>query len=94
MLARFATASFAGCEMMYDGEFNFNFQVLYDTPVMLMPGDSLTTTCTYNNTTDANVAFGQSTNQEMCYNFTYAWPAHALDNPGAEIGGATNTCLH
>lgn len=82
-----------GSETMYDGEFNFNFQVLYDTPVMLLPGDSLTTTCSFNNTTDGNVTFGQSTDQEMCYNFTYAWPAHALDNPGAEIGGATNNCL-
>lgn len=81
-------------ETMYDGLFNFDLQSVHETPAMLMPGDSITTTCTFNNTTAAPVGFGQSTEQEMCYNFTYAWPAHALDNPGAEIGGATNTCLH
>jgi hypothetical protein len=81
-------------EMMYDGPFNFDSQVLHETPVLLQPGDSVTTTCTFQNTTAAAVGFGQSTQQEMCYNFTYAWPAHALDNPGAEIGGASNTCLH
>jgi hypothetical protein len=81
-------------EMMYDGEFNFNSQTVHETPVALMPGDRVTTTCTFLNTTDGPVGFGQSTSQEMCYNFVYAWPAHALDNPGAELGGASNTCLH
>jgi hypothetical protein len=79
---------------MYDGAFNFDRQLLHESPVMLMPGDSVTTTCTFQNSTPAAVGFGQSTQQEMCYNFAYAWPAHALDNPGAEIGGATNACLH
>lgn len=81
-------------DVMWDGAFDFNSQTLHDTPVSLMPGDSVNTTCTFMNTTDNPVAFGQSTTQEMCYNFTYAWPAHALDNPGAELGGAENTCLH
>jgi cytochrome c553 len=81
-------------ETMYDGDFSFDFQVLHDSALLLMPGDSVTTTCTFDNTTDGTVSFGQSTTQEMCYNFTYAWPAHALDNPGAELGGATNACLH
>jgi hypothetical protein len=88
------TRAAGGSDVLYDGPFNFNFQVLYDTPLKLMPGDTLTTSCVFNNTGDGPVTFGQSTDQEMCYNFTYAWPAHALDNPGAEIGGANNTCLH
>jgi hypothetical protein len=81
-------------DVLYDGDFSFDFQVLHDTPLLLAPGDTVTTTCTYDNTTDGDVSFGQSTTQEMCYNFTYAWPAHALDNAGAELGGATNACLH
>jgi hypothetical protein len=81
-------------EMLYDGDFTFEFQVLHDTPLLLNPGDSVTTTCSYDNTTNAPTGFGQSTTQEMCYNFTYAWPAHSLDNAGAELGGASNTCLH
>jgi hypothetical protein len=81
-------------EIMYDGAFSFESQLLHDTPLLLNPGDTVTTTCTFQNTTAGVVGFGQSTTQEMCYNFTYAWPAHALDNPGAELGGASNTCLH
>jgi hypothetical protein len=81
-------------EMMYDGDFDFNAQTIHDSKASLMPGDRVSTTCTFLNTTDNPVGFGQSTTQEMCYNFVYAWPAHALDNPGAELGGATNTCLH
>ncbi len=83
-----------GQDVMYDGAFDFNAQQVHETPVTLMPGDRVTTTCTFMNTTDLPVLFGQSTTQEMCYNFAYAWPAHALDNPGAEIGGALNNCLH
>jgi hypothetical protein len=83
-----------GQDILYDGDFSFEFQVSYDSPLLLQPGDSLTTTCSYENSTDGSVSFGQSTDKEMCFNFTYAWPAHALDNPGAELGGASNTCLH
>jgi hypothetical protein len=83
-----------GQDLMYDGDFSFQFQVLHDSPLLLQAGDSLTTTCSFQNSTDASVSFGQSTDKEMCFNFTYAWPAHALDNPGAELGGATNACLH
>jgi hypothetical protein len=82
-----------GQDTLWDGDFSFNFQVLHDTPLMLMPGDTIATTCTYQNTTDDTVMFGQSTQQEMCFNFAYAWPAHALDNAG-QVGGAENTCLH
>lgn len=80
-------------EVMYDGEFNFESQLMHDSPLLLMPGDTVTTTCTFKNTTTLPVGFGPSTGEEMCFNFTYAWPAHALDNPGGVIGGAANTCL-
>jgi len=81
-------------ETMYDGDFNFEFQVSHDSPLLLNPGDTVTTTCTFNNTTNNQVNFGQSTTMEMCFNFTYAWPAHALDHPGGEIGSSPNSCLH
>jgi hypothetical protein len=80
-------------ETLYDGDFSFEFQVLYDTPMLLNPGDTVTTTCSYQNTTPNQVTFGQSTTQEMCFNFAYAWPAHSLDNPGGAIGAASNTCF-
>jgi hypothetical protein len=80
-------------ETLYDGDFSFEFQALHDTPTLLQPGDAITTTCSYQNTTPAAVGFGQSTTEEMCFNFVYAWPAHALDNSGANFGEASNTCL-
>jgi hypothetical protein len=81
-------------EVMYDGAFNFEFQTVYDTPILLHPGDTVTTTCTYMNTSSRVVNFGQSTEMEMCFNFTYAWPAHALDHPGGAIGSSPNSCFH
>lgn len=83
-----------GTEVMYDGAFNFEFQVIYDTPVLLNPGDTVTTTCTFDNTSDREINFGASTEMEMCFNFTYAWPAHALDNPGGAIGESLNACFN
>jgi hypothetical protein len=62
--------------------------VAYD----LKPGETLTSTCTYNNTTDKGAPFGESTDSEMCYQFTYSWPAHALDNHAASLIGTSNTC--
>jgi hypothetical protein len=58
--------------------FDFNSQVSYSTPLVLKPGDHLTTTCDYENTTDAVVTTGTSTTSEMCFNFVTAYPAGAL----------------
>ena len=66
---------------------------LYDTPAVVKPGETLTTTCTFNNTTSAAIAFGTVSEAEMCYNFVVAYPAKALHNPGNSIEGALNTCL-
>jgi hypothetical protein len=79
-------------ETLHDAPFTFANQTSYDTPTLLLPGDTLTTTCWYNNTTGAAVTFGPSTTQEMCYAFLYAWPAHALDGNGG-IVGASNECI-
>lgn len=40
---------------------------------MLEHGDSITSTCTFDNVTDSAVPYGPSTDQEMCYNFTVAY---------------------
>jgi hypothetical protein len=69
--------------------FDFNSQVSYATPFILRPGDSLTTTCEYNNTTNAAVATGTSTTAEMCYNFVTAYPAGALQSKSL-FGGSTS----
>jgi hypothetical protein len=84
-----------GQELLIDKPFSFASQVGYDVDFTLKPGDSLFTTCHYENTTTAGVGFGPSTTQEMCYDFLYAYPAHALDHPpfgGVITSGAANLC--
>jgi hypothetical protein len=77
---------------VFNKPFDFSHQVHYAASVDLAPGDTITSTCTFNNTTDANVAFGPSTTQEMCYQFAFSYPAHALENGVISLIGASNTC--
>jgi hypothetical protein len=79
-------------ETVFDKPFDFNHQVHYPQQLKLMPGDTITSTCTFNNTTDKGVPFGESSDTEMCYQFTFAWPAHSLENHAASLIGASNTC--
>jgi hypothetical protein len=82
-------------EVLLDKPFNFQSQIGYDVDFVINPGDTLFTTCQYQNTTAGPVGFGPSTSQEMCYDFLYAYPAHALDHPpfGKVItSGAANLC--
>jgi hypothetical protein len=75
-------------ETLIDKPFDFNSQLLYDTPATINAGDTLTTTCYYN----APVTFGQGTMNEMCYNFVLAYPAGALaGGPGLSHNG--NLCI-
>jgi hypothetical protein len=80
-------------EVLLDKPFVFLDQRTYVTPTLVHPGDTLTTTCTYQNTTSSTVLFGPSTTQEMCYNFVLAYPADALSHPGLSLEGSQNTCL-
>jgi hypothetical protein len=81
-------------ETIFDKPFTFNQQVNYaiDPAVVLKPNETLHTTCTFQNDTGANVAFGQSTHQEMCYQFTLSYPYGALNNGVLSLIGASNTC--
>ena len=64
-----------------DETWNFGDQKLwlYLPPTAQMfdvaAGDSITTTCTYTNNTGAIVHWGESSTQEMCFNFLYYYPA-------------------
>jgi hypothetical protein len=79
---------------LFDKPFDFNHQVTYELspPIVLMPGDTITSTCTFMNDTAGSVDFGESTGDEMCYQFTYSYPARALDNGALSLIGADNTC--
>lgn len=83
-----------GTEVVFDKPFQFDYQVNYmmDPPIVLQPGDSIKSTCTFLNDSGGNVAFGQSTGQEMCYQFALAYPYGALNNGVPSLIAATNTC--
>jgi Copper type II ascorbate-dependent monooxygenase, C-terminal domain len=69
-----------GSRVLHDKPFDFAYQVSYETKEVLMPGESITTTCTFS----APNCAGQKTSQEMCYLFTYYYPAGALVDNGPE----------
>jgi hypothetical protein len=77
--------------ILHDKPFDFAYQTTYETSEVLMPGETITTTCTFSEPKCA----GNATSQEMCYLFTYAWPKGALIDNGTEgkfIHGE-GTCL-
>jgi hypothetical protein len=75
--------------IMHDMPFMFGEQKSYplDPPIVVNPGDTLTTTCTFNNTTNRTVTFGESTNDEMCFNFALYYPAGGLKCGSGGAGG-------
>ena len=77
-------------ETIHDEPFDFDYQHSYVKDVVIKPGDSLTTTCTYS----GPAVFGKGTNDEMCYFFSIYWPAGALSSfgLGTVIHGA-NSCI-
>lgn len=81
-------------ELVFDKPFQFDRQLYYtqDPPIQVMPGDRVRATCTFFNDTLAAVPYGPSSEQEMCYQFTFAYPARALSNGVFALSGATNTC--
>jgi hypothetical protein len=79
-------------EVLHDEPFDFNYQIAYEppAPVVLEPGDTITTTCTYG----SPASFGSGTNDEMCYFFVMYYPRLALTD-GSLLGGfqSANTCF-
>jgi hypothetical protein len=77
---------------IFDKPFSFGNETHYFAEYELKAGETLTTSCTFNNDTDMGVPFGESTDTEMCYQFTFHWPAHALSNGAASLLGVPDTC--
>jgi mono/diheme cytochrome c family protein len=78
-------------EPLLDEDFDFDYQISYATDKVLNQGDSITTTCTF----AQPMTFGESTNAEMCYMFTVAYPKDLLTD-GAPWGGVAHggsSCL-
>jgi hypothetical protein len=79
-------------EIIFDQPFTFGYETHYFKNYDLQPGETLTTSCSFNNTNDYGVPFGQSTDNEMCYQFTFAWPAHAMQNNANSWIGVPDSC--
>ena len=79
-------------ETIFDKPFSFGNEQHYYVDYELKPGEKLKSSCTFNNTNDFGVPFGESSDTEMCYQFTYSWPAHALANGAGSLLGVTDTC--
>lgn len=62
---------------LHDGAYTFSEQNYYlTTPEFSVEaGDKLSTTCTWMNTTNGTVGWGESSNQEMCFTGLYRYPA-------------------
>ena len=73
---------------LQDVPFDVASQITYPLSAIVNNGNTLTTTCTYNNTTSSPVRFGTSLNDENCYAFVTAYPAGALS-----AAGTPNRCI-
>jgi hypothetical protein len=55
-------------------DYDFNYQIAYPTDVTIDVGDSVSTTCTWQNDSATSVGFGENTQDEMCFNFVSYYP--------------------
>lgn len=75
-----------GVELLHDEAFDFWQQRIYPTDWVLAPGESLRTTCAYDNATENPVVYGHFTGDEMCYAFAVAYPPGRLsDRPPGDL---------
>jgi hypothetical protein len=54
--------------------FNFENQAAYPTSNAVAPNDVIRTTCSFKNTTDKQIKFGEATDEEMCFDFVGYYP--------------------
>jgi hypothetical protein len=61
--------------VLHDADYSFEHQA-FDAfePIQLAAGDTITTECTWNNTTAQAVTYGESSTTEMCYSILYRYP--------------------
>ncbi len=76
--AHFKTTLSLGGEVqvLHDEDYSFDHQpFLSFEPIALAPGDQIETACTWNNTGDQDLHWGESSTAEMCFSILYRWPA-------------------
>jgi hypothetical protein len=64
----------AGAEMLYQEDWNFDAQPVTPVSFTLNPNDNLFLRCTYRNNDDSALAYGESSNDEMCVLVLYYAP--------------------
>lgn len=69
-------------ETLHDQPFLGSSQATYPLTAIVNNGDTLTSTCTFNNTSSTTVRYGDTMNDENCYNLVTAWPAGSLSGLG------------
>jgi hypothetical protein len=66
--------------VLHDDDYQFEHQAVETfEPIAVNPGDTITTTCTWNNTTGANLVYGESSDTEMCYSIMYRYPKQSQE---------------
>jgi hypothetical protein len=62
--------------VLHDADYTFNeqYQLPLDPILKLSAGDSINTECTYDNTSDRDATFGESSTQEMCFSVLFRYP--------------------
>jgi hypothetical protein len=76
-----ANSSTAGSQVIHDAAYNFFEQrvEVMSQSVAMSQGDTVQIECTYNNTSSSTIAFGESSNEEMCFAGIYRYPAFGGD---------------
>ena len=70
------TGADATADVLHDGAYYFGDQrQVALPPTLVRAGDTIEVTCTWHNTTDAPVTFGDSTTDEMCFAGVVRYPA-------------------
>ncbi|HKP59302.1 MAG TPA: hypothetical protein VJV78_21410 [Polyangiales bacterium] len=71
-----AHSSIDGERVLHDAAYDFTHQLVYQVePIKLAKGDKIDIECTYENTTDRTVTWGDSTLDEMCFAGVGLYPA-------------------
>ena len=72
---------------LLDTPYDFNEQRVYDitknrdaADLVLKPGDQIRAKCSFDNTNDTVVGYGEGSMDEMCFISVLAWPAGSLSN--------------
>jgi hypothetical protein len=73
------SSSLEGERILHDGPYNFDQQLYYPIdPIRVAAGDQVHFECTWRNTRDQTVAFGDSSLDEMCFVGLFRYPAGGL----------------